>query len=176
MIALANGSFLKETTDTTNGMKTTYWHLTDYLCPSYLICVAVGEFERVVDSSVDGIPVEYYAPKGYPPEDIRRAFEKTPSMIKWLQKKLDSKFPWPKYFQIASPGIGGGAMENISLVTWSHRFIMDEVWAKEFKLPMDTVNIHEMAHTYFGDLIVIRHFDQVWLKESWATYMESVLA
>lgn len=65
-------------------------------------------------------------------------------------------------------------MENISLVTWSYRFLMDEVWAQERKHLMDIVNLHEMTHTYFGDLLVIRHFEHAWLKESWATYMESV--
>ena len=64
-------------------------------------------------------------------------------------------------------------MENISLVTWIDTFIIDEVNASERKHLTDLVNIHEMGHTYFGDLLVIRHFEHAWLKESWATYIES---
>jgi aminopeptidase N len=69
-------------------------------------------------------------------------------MIRWLQTKLNCPFPWPKYYQVASPAIRG-AMENISLVSWSCRFLMDETWAKERKHYMDSVNIHEMGMFYF---------------------------
>lgn len=64
-------------------------------------------------------------------------------------------------------------MENISLVTWTETFIVDETNALERKRLTDLVNIHEMGHTYFGDLLVIKHFEHAWLKESWATYIES---
>lgn len=64
-------------------------------------------------------------------------------------------------------------MENISLVTWVDTFIQDEINSLERKHLTDLVNIHEMGHTYFGDLLVIRHFEHAWLKESWATYIES---
>jgi aminopeptidase N len=68
----------------------------------------------------------------------------------------------------------GGAMENISLVTWSDLYVMDETLFKERGLMVDLTNIHEMAHTFFGDMLVIRHFEHVWLKESWATYTEAL--
>lgn len=64
-------------------------------------------------------------------------------------------------------------MENISLVTWVDTFIQDDINSLERKYLTDLVNIHEMGHTYFGDLLVIRHFEHAWLKESWATYIES---
>lgn len=64
-------------------------------------------------------------------------------------------------------------MENISLVTWSDLYVMDPTLFLERGLGVELTNIHEMAHTYFGDLIVIRHFEHVWLKESWATYFGS---
>ncbi len=43
-------------------------------------------------------------------------------------------------------------------------FLCDETWAKEFQLLTDEVNVHEMAHSYFGDSVVMRHFEHVWLK------------
>ncbi|KAL7751933.1 hypothetical protein RI367_002455 [Sorochytrium milnesiophthora] len=179
MVAVANGRLVGEDSadnNTDGGWKTTHYAL-DYPCPSYLLCLAVGEFEQVDDGTARGahgdIPLRYLAVKGTPHGDIRRAFDQTPGMIKWLSEKLNTPFPWPKYFQIAAPDIGG-AMENISLVTWTDMFLMDERMAKDWKFVTDTVNIHEMAHTYFGDMTVIRHFEHVWLKESWATYMESV--
>ncbi|KAL1917439.1 uncharacterized protein VTP21DRAFT_3832 [Calcarisporiella thermophila] len=167
-IALANGKLIGQ--ESQGNMKITRWHL-DCLCPSYLICFAVGEFEEVDDGEVDGVPVKYYAAKGVPHADIRRSFGKTPKMIRWLTEKLKQPMPWPKYYQIALPNISG-AMECISLVTWAGTVLMDERLVKEREMLIDAINIHEMGHTYFGDMTVIRHFEHAWLKESWATYIE----
>ncbi|KAI8391176.1 peptidase family M1-domain-containing protein [Radiomyces spectabilis] len=167
--SLANGSFVSQ--ETKDGLTTTCWEL-KHLCPSYLICFAVGEFVSVDDGEVDGRPIKYFAAKGYEPADLKRAFDKTPAMMQWLQNKIGVSFPWPKYYQIALPAVGG-AMENISLVTWCDTFIQDETNSLERKYLTDLVNIHEMGHTYFGDLLVIRHFEHAWLKESWASYIES---
>ncbi|KAL2917678.1 hypothetical protein HK105_202551 [Polyrhizophydium stewartii] len=169
--AVANGALVGETVNA-QGLKTTKYKL-DTPCPSYLICLAVGDFVSIDDEPVDGMPIKYLAPKGYNPEDLKRALGRTPAMIRWIEKKLDYKFPWPKYFQIFSRAIGG-AMENISLVTWLDRYIPDELLHQELVLNIDDTNMHEMAHTYFGDLIVIRHFEHIWLKESWATYVSTL--
>lgn len=64
-------------------------------------------------------------------------------------------------------------MENISLVSWDDMFVLDEALAQEWGRLVDQINAHEMAHSYFGDLVVIRDFADAWLKESWATYMEA---
>ena len=65
-------------------------------------------------------------------------------------------------------------MENISLVSWDERFVIDERLASEWTYLLDAVNVHEMAHSYFGDAVVCRDFAHAWLKESWATYIEQV--
>lgn len=172
LVSLANGI---ETGSTLNndGTKTTSFKL-DHLCPSYLLCLAVGEFVEAVDESVNDMPIKYYAPKNYTVDQLKLTFGRTPAMVKWLQKKVGYKFPWPKYYQIISPEVGGGAMENISLVTYNTYFTLDARRALEIGHLTDAVNVHEMAHTYFGDLLVIRHFEHAWLKESWATYTESL--
>ncbi|KAI8375207.1 peptidase family M1-domain-containing protein [Blakeslea trispora] len=167
--SLANGTLLGS--ESSDKFTTTKWEL-DHPCPSYLICFAVGDFIEVDDGEVDGKPIKYYTAKGYEKEDLKRSFDQTPKMIRWLQNKLGVSFPWTKYYQIVLPAIRG-AMENISLVTWIETLLLDETLALERKQLVDCVNIHEMAHTYFGDLLVIRHFEHAWLKESWANYIES---
>jgi len=57
--------------------------------------------------------------------------------------------------------------------TWGTRYLVDAKLAKERQHLFDLVNIHEMAHSFFGDMLVIRHFEHAWLKESWATYIEA---
>ena len=94
-------------------------------------------------------------------------------MLDWMTGFLDSTYPYPKYFQVAVPGIGG-AMENISLVSWDDSWLVDERAHAEFGWLVDVINLHEMAHTWFGDVVVCRDFAHSWLKESWATYMESI--
>lgn len=167
---LANGALKSE--KVTNGFKTAHWQL-DYPCPSYLACFAIGNFSVFEDEPLDGMPIAYFADKSYTPEQLKRTFEPTRKMLVWMQEKLGMAFPYPKYYQIAGREIGG-AMENISLVTWDDKFMLDETMAREWKYIMDLVNVHEMSHSYFGDAVVSYDFAHVWLKESWATYIESV--
>ena len=100
-----------------------------------------------------------------------RTFGRTGKIMAWMTKKLDMPFPYPKYYQYALPDLGG-AMENISLVSWSDRLALDEALAEEYAWIVDSINVHEMGHSYFGDAVVIRDFAHAWLKESWATYLE----
>ncbi|MCF7809188.1 MAG: hypothetical protein K9M49_05205 [Candidatus Marinimicrobia bacterium] len=167
---LANGALVSE--DIREGVKTAHWKL-DYPCPSYLACFGIGEFSEFQDKPLRDIPIAYYADKSYTPEQLQRTFHATRDMLIWMEKKLGMDFPYPKYFQLAGREVGG-AMENISLVTWDDKFVLDETMAKEWQYIMDLINVHEMAHSYFGDAVVAYDFAHVWLKESWATYIESI--
>jgi len=171
LTALANGT-LRGETENGDGTRTTHWRLVKP-CPSYLCCLAIGEFTRCDDEPVADRPIAYFAPTRYTPDHLKRSFGRTPAMMRWLEQRLGRPFPYPKYFQIALPEIGG-AMENISLVTWDEIFLLDDALQSEIGDLVDSVNIHEMAHSYFGDDVVCRHFEHSWLKESWATYVETV--
>ena len=155
-----------------DGTKTAHWKLS-FPCPSYLCCFAAGAFSRYEDETVDGVPCEYYAAERIDPALLGLTFGRTPDMLRWITGRLGVAFPFRKYFQLALPGIGG-AMENISLVTWDETLVLDEPLHEELGLRVDSVNVHEMAHSYFGDAVVCRHFEHSWLKESWATYIETV--
>ena len=167
---LANGALVSE--ETKDGMKTAHWKL-DYPCASYLACFAIGDFSVYEDEPLRDIPIAYFADKSYTPEQLQRTYAPTRQMLIWMEKKLGMNFPYPKYFQVAGREVGG-AMENISLVTWDDKFMLDETMAKEWQYIMDLINVHEMSHSYFGDAVVSYDFAHVWLKESWATYIESV--
>ena len=172
---LANGYHVADT-DHGDGTQTTHYRL-DQRCPSYLICFAVGEFVRYDDGEFhDGeksIPVAYFCSPQHTPEDLARSFGRTKQMLAWMTKKFAAPFPFPKYYQWAAPGVSG-AMENISLVSWTERMVIDAKLATEWTYLLDAVNVHEMAHSYFGDAVVCRDFAHAWLKESWATYIEQV--
>jgi len=167
---LANGALVVED-DHGDGTKTAHWRLEDP-APSYLTCLAIGDFVRVEGGTWSGRPIAFFAPRGTPPEDLERSFGTTEAMLGWLSEKLGTPYPYPKYFQFSVPGIGG-AMENISLVSWDYAWVLDATAFEERGWLVELVNLHEMAHSWFGDLITCRDFAHVWLKESWATYLES---
>lgn len=174
-IILANGELVSETKHA-DGTKTVHWHQA-FPCPSYLITLAVGEFIEFEDRDADGgkgpIPVRYYTSKNFSKEDLGASFAGTPEFIEWMYKKFDCPLEWPKYYQIATSH-HGGAMENISLVTWGDFAIMDARERKEFKWLVDWINVHELSHSWFGDMVVCNEFAHAWLKESWATYVEKL--
>jgi aminopeptidase N len=170
---LANGLLVKEIAHG-DGTKTAHWKL-EQLCPSYLVCFVIGDLIRADDGFFDDgdkrIELAYFCTPEHEPDHLRRTFGRTRAMMDWMTKKLAMPFPYPKYYQFALPAMGG-AMENISLVSWSDSYVLDEETFKELGWIIDTVNVHEMAHSYFGDTVVVRDFAHAWLKESWATYME----
>jgi aminopeptidase N len=174
--ALSAGALVDDT-DNGDGTHTVRWRLTER-CPIYLTCVATGAFSEAdggVHTTADGrtVPVAFFAPLPFTSEDLQRTFGPTREMLDWMTGFLDSTFPYPKYYQFAVPGIGG-AMENISLVSWDDAWVLDERAHAEIGWLVDLINLHEMAHTWFGDVVVCRDYSHAWLKESWATYMESV--
>jgi len=169
---LANGKHAGEDQHD-DGTKTVHWSLTER-CPSYLVCFAIGEFTEAIDGTFEDIPLAYYGASSRTADDLIRSFGRTGDMLAWMTEKLGQAFPYPKYYQFALPEFGG-AMENISLVSWSDLFVIDEARAPEEwgVWLVDQINVHEMAHSYFGDAIVCRDYGQAWLKESWATYIET---
>jgi aminopeptidase N len=170
---LANGLLVEEEKHG-DGTKTAHWRL-EQLCPSYLICIAIGDFVRADDGAFDDgekrIELAYFCSREHSAEDLLRTFGRTRDMMAWMTAKFDMPFPYPKYYQFALPGIYG-AMENISLVSWHDAMVQDETLTQEISFWVDEVNVHEMAHSYFGDAVVCRDFAHAWLKESWATYID----
>jgi aminopeptidase N len=169
LTVLANGAYVGEQAHE-DGTKTVSWRL-DWPCPSYILCFAIGDFTEAKDGEFEGIPLAYYGASSRTQEQLKRSFGRTGEMLAWMTKRLGHSFPFPKYYQFALPDFGG-AMENISLVAWDDVFVLDETLAQEWTWLVDQVNVHEMAHSYFGDAVVCRDYAHAWLKESWATYME----
>lgn len=168
---LANGLLVEET-DHGDGTKTAHWRL-DWPCPSYLTCFVVADLVKADDGDYQGRPIAHFAAPPFTAEDLHRSFGRTKDMLAWMESKLGVAFPFPKYYQFALPRLGG-AMENISLVAWDDQLVLDETLAREMTRTLDAINVHEMAHSYFGDAVVCRDYAHAWLKESWATYTEQL--
>ena len=149
-----------------------HWKM-DQPHPPYLVALAIGEFEEIKDEdNVGGIPLSYYAQKSKM-DMIMPSSGKTPQMMAFLQEKFKYKYPWGKYAQVWVDDFRFGGMENTSCTFMADDVMADEKVKLEFQYA-ETVAVHELAHHWFGDLIVAKHWSHAWVKEGAVSYFEAV--
>jgi aminopeptidase N len=137
--------------------------------PTYLMTIAVGDFAELHDQW-HSIPVTYYVEKGRE-ADARRTMGKTPDMIEFFSQTFGYAYPFPKYAQVCVEDFIFGGMENTSTTLLTDRCLLDERAALDNR-SAEALVAHELAHQWFGDLVVIKHWSHAWIKEGMATYSE----
>jgi aminopeptidase N len=137
--------------------------------PSYLITLAVGEF-ALVEDQWQGKPITYYVEPGQE-EMARLSMGKTPRMVEFLSQKYGYPYPFPKYAQVCVEDFIFGGMENTSTTLLTSRCLLDARAALDDNRTESLV-VHELAHQWFGDLVVIKHWSHAWIKEGMASYSE----
>ncbi|MGL5081252.1 MAG: M1 family aminopeptidase [Microcoleaceae cyanobacterium] len=165
-LAISNGELVN--TETRGNSKIYHW-LQQQVHPSYLITLAVGQFVEIKDEW-NGIPVLYYVEKSRQ-EDAPRSMGKTPQMIKFFSETFGYLYPYPKYAQVCVDDFIFGGMENTSTTLLTERCLLDEKAAYDNR-NTESLVAHELAHQWFGDLVVIKHWSHAWIKEGMATYSE----
>lgn len=164
--AISNGALIA-TED--HGDRTLYHWQQNEIHPSYLVTLAVGDFAEIQDEW-QGIPVLYYVEKGQE-ADGDRSMGKTPRMMDFLSETYGYKYPFPKYAQVCVDDFIFGGMENTSTTLLTDRCLLDERASLDNQRT-ETLVLHELAHQWFGDLVVIKHWSHAWIKEGMATYAE----
>ena len=165
-MAISNGELVE--TETVNNDKIYHW-LQKQVHPTYLMTLAVGDFIEIADQW-NGIPVNYYVEKGRE-EEGKRSMGKTPRMVEFLSQKYGYIYPYPKYAQVCVDDFIFGGMENTSTTLLTDRCLLDERAATDNRRTESLV-LHELAHQWFGDLVVIKHWSHAWIKEGMASYAE----
>ncbi|NES94330.1 MAG: M1 family metallopeptidase [Desertifilum sp. SIO1I2] len=165
-IAISNGELVNVQED--GDAKIFHWSQKE-IHPTYLMTLAVGDFAEIQDEW-KGIPVTYYVEK-LREEDARRSMGKTPRMIEFFSQKFGYPYPFPKYAQVCVDDFIFGGMENTSATLLTDRCLLDEraLLDKPFT---EFLVAHELAHQWFGDLVVIKHWSHAWIKEGMASYSE----
>jgi aminopeptidase N len=166
LIAISNGELISTKED---GDSKIYHWLQQQVHPTYLMTLAVGDFAEIRDEW-NGKPVTYYVEKGYE-EHARRSMGKTPRMIEFFSEKFGYPYPYPKYAQVCVDDFIFGGMENTSTTLLTDRCLLDERAAID-NMRTESLVAHELAHQWFGDLVVIKHWSHAWIKEGMASYSE----
>ncbi len=165
-MAVSNGELISA--EAVGSDKIYHWYQKQ-VHPTYLMTLAVGDFAELTDSWQD-IPVNYYVEKGRE-EDGQRSMGKTPRMMEYLSKKYGYTYPYPKYAQVCVDDFIFGGMENTSTTLLTDRCLLDER-ASIDNMRTESLVLHELAHQWFGDLVVIKHWSHAWIKEGMASYAE----
>ncbi|MDP6637345.1 MAG: M1 family metallopeptidase [Phycisphaerae bacterium] len=167
-LAVSNTPPLKVTTSKQS--KTVHFMRTRPM-PSYLLALAVGPMEEI---SVEGMsaPGRIITPRGqkHLAETARRI---SPPLLKTLEDYFECPYPYAKLDQIAVPEFNFGAMENVGAITYRDSILLKdpETAADSHRRRQALVVAHEMAHMWFGNLVTPKWWDDLWLNESFASWM-----
>jgi aminopeptidase N len=138
---------------------------------SYLFVLTVGELERIT-AEVDGVTVGIVATAGKAAKG-QFALDSAVKLLAWFNNYFGAKYPLPKLDLIAVPGGFGGAMENWGGITFFESRLLFDPATNPDSARRGIFNIiaHEMAHQWFGDLVTMGWWDNLWLNEGFASWM-----
>lgn len=164
---VSNGA-LVETKENSDNTRTFHWRM-DQPYSNYLTSIVVSETEPV-KQDFEGIPVYNYGYVGESKE-VAATTRNLPATMKFFSEITGVKYPYPKYSQAFVEDFGGG-MENISATTQIIEMIHDD--RELLDDDSESLQAHELAHQWFGDYVTTRDWGQIWLNESFATYMQAM--
>lgn len=163
----------------------------DYKLSTYLVALCAGDYHEVSDTwsgalthhpetpadqpTTLDIPMSIYCRKSLAPHlDADTLFRETKQGFTFYHENFGMAYPFHKYDQIFVPEFNMGAMENAGAVTFRDEYVFSsKVTAYRYERRCDTV-LHEMAHMWFGDLVTMKWWGDLWLNESFATWAAAI--
>jgi aminopeptidase N len=166
---VVSNSRVLSTEDGPGGATTTHFATTPPLS-TYVTAMVAGPYHKATDVH-DGIDLGVYCRASLAEHlDAEQILLVTKQGFDWFHRAFEFRYPFGKYDQLFVPEFNAGAMENAGCVTFLEDYVFrSRVTDAAYERRAETI-LHEMAHMWFGDLVTMRWWDDLWLNESFATF------
>ena len=139
--------------------------------PGYLVAVAVGRFD-VLEGQAEGVPLRIFTAEGKGGQ-AQFAMAATQQLLPYFNRYFDEPYALPKLDQIAVPAARDGAMEDWGLISYIENALLVDAARSSPNTRRQVYNTvaHEIAHQWFGNLVSVSSWDEIWLNEAFATWL-----